>query len=117
MSAPWLRVGAALLAIGVAAGAFGAHGLEDQVTPDRLDTWKTGAHYNLIHGLALVALGVRCPKIVGVLLTAGTLIFSGSLYLLVLTDTGWLGAITPLGGVSFIIGWTTLAWRGPKSPQ
>ncbi|MEE2749960.1 MAG: DUF423 domain-containing protein [Myxococcota bacterium] len=112
----WIRTGAALAALGVAAGAFGAHGLKDQVGPDLLDVWKTGAFYHIVHALALVVFGTLCtlhkptpPKAVGWLFAIGILLFSGSLYLLVLTKVRALGAITPLGGLSFIAAWTWLA--------
>ncbi len=109
------RVAALLLATGVAAGAFGAHGLEGHVSADRLDTWHTGALYHLLHGVALLALASLSPSAwVSRLLLGGTLIFSGSLYLLVLTDTGWLGAITPVGGVLMIAGWALLAVQGTR---
>ncbi len=110
-----LRLASALLATGIAAGAFGAHGLEGRVPADRLETWETAALYHLLHGVALLALAGRpVPPWVPRLLVAGTLVFSGSLYLLVLTDTGWLGAITPIGGTLMIAGWTLLALRGAR---
>jgi uncharacterized membrane protein YgdD (TMEM256/DUF423 family) len=116
VSALWIRIGAVVMAIGVMAGAFGAHGLEEHVTPDRLDTWQTAARYQLIHGLALCGVGLlpRTPRWIGALFLAGVVVFSGSLYALVLTDVGVLGAITPLGGVAFIAGWVGLAVKAPK---
>jgi uncharacterized membrane protein YgdD (TMEM256/DUF423 family) len=118
----FVAAGALSAALGVAAGAFGAHALADAVSPARLDTFETAARYELIHALALVLVGVlierradRRLRWAGGLFLAGTLLFSGSLYLLVLTDTPWLGAITPLGGIAFISGWLVLAasaWRG-----
>ena len=102
--------------IAVAAGAFGAHGLEGSVPPARLATWETAAHYQAVHALALLAVEWaagrwpgRLTRSAGWLFLAGTVLFSGSLYLLVLTDTAWLGAITPLGGVCFLAGWACLA--------
>lgn len=106
------RVAAVLGATAVAAGAFGAHALVDVLTPDRLDTWNTAARYQLIHAVALLALSgfdVRRRGRVAALWTAGTLIFSGSLYLLCLSGIGVLGAITPIGGVLLIAGWCALA--------
>ncbi len=112
----WIRVGAALAALGVAAGAFGAHGLKGRVEPELIDVWKTGAFYHIVHALALVAVGTLSthnkpppPTPVGWLFVTGILLFSGSLYLLVLTEVKALGAITPLGGLSFIVAWTWLA--------
>ena len=112
----WVRLGAVLAALAVAAGAFGAHGLKARVSPADLVIWETAARYHLVHALALVALGVlgaAAPRTrltwAGRLLTAGTLVFSGSLYLLVATGTRWLGAITPIGGTALIAGWLALA--------
>ena len=110
-----LLVAAALSgAVAVAAGAFGAHGLRDAVTPERLDVWRTGAAYHLAHALAgLFAAHAgqtsRWSRRAGALFLAGTVLFSGSLYALVLLDAGWLGAVTPLGGVALIAGWLCLA--------
>lgn len=104
-------VGALLMATGVALGAFGAHGLEGAVSPERLDTYRTGARYHLIHGvgvLAIVALGRGI--FAGWWIAAGAVVFAGSLYLLVLTDTPWLGAVAPIGGAAMIVGWLGLAW-------
>jgi uncharacterized membrane protein YgdD (TMEM256/DUF423 family) len=114
-----VAIGALLAAVGVAAGAFGAHGLEGLVSDSRLETFDTGVRYHLIHAVALVAIGSLVEMwqvsstrmlVAGHLLVVGVFIFSGSLYLLVLTDTPWLGAITPLGGVSLILGWCLFAW-------
>lgn len=113
----FLIIGAIAAGVGVAAGAFGAHGLEARVTPERLETFRTGVTYQMYHALALLFVGWLALQQggwpihgAGYCFIAGILIFSGSLYLLVLTDTPWLGAITPLGGVAFIAGWALLAW-------
>lgn len=116
-----LLVGGLAGLVGVAAGAFGAHGLEGRVSPDLISTFETGVRYQAWHALALVALApaaARWPDplwgVAGLLFTAGILIFSGSLYVLTLTGIRWLGAITPLGGLSFLAGWACLvaaAWR------
>lgn len=111
-------VGALLMATGVALGAFGAHGLEGTVSPERLETYRTGARYHLIHGvgvLAIVALGRGI--LAGSWIAAGAIVFSGSLYLLVLTDTPWLGAVAPVGGVLMIGGWLALAWTLLRTPS
>ena len=113
MSNPKLIIGIAafLLAIAVAAGAFGAHALRNTLSPERLETWQTAVQYHAWHalGLMLIALvGSQFQIVVtwpASLILTGILIFSGSLYLLCLTDTSWLGAITPIGGVAFIAGW------------
>lgn len=116
--APVLLSAAVLGAVGVALGAFGAHGLRARVTPERLAVWQTATEYHLLHVLALlgVALWLRvAPGTPGLTIAAwsfifGILVFSGSLYALVLSDLRWLGAITPLGGLLFIAGWLALAW-------
>lgn len=105
----------ALLA--VAAGAFGAHSLRGRLSPDLLDVFETGARYQIYHALALLMVAWAInrwsgsgPVWAGWLFLAGTILFSGSLYLLALTGLRWLGAITPLGGVAFLAGWAILAW-------
>lgn len=103
--------------IGVAAGAFGAHGLRARLTPEMLEVWETAARYQMYHALALLAVGwavTRWPgtptSAAGWLFVAGTLVFSGSLYLMSLSGLRWLGAITPIGGVAFLAGWACLIW-------
>ncbi len=105
----------ALIAVGL--GAFGAHGLKSRVPPEVLATFEIGVRYQMYHALALLFVGwasTRWPGAgvtsAGWLFVAGTIVFSGSLYLLVATGTRWLGAITPLGGLAFLAGWLTLAW-------
>lgn len=112
----WVAVGAVSAAVAVASGAFGAHALREAVSPERLATWQTGASYHLAHALALVVAGLvsaltgqRAAGVAAALFLAGTVLFAGSLYALVLLDAGWLGAVTPLGGVAFIAGWAGLA--------
>ena len=104
-------------AAAVALGAFAAHGLRARVTPELLATFEVGARYHMYHALALLAVAwaaARWPgagvSAAGWLFVAGTLVFSGSLYLLVVTGARWLGAITPLGGLALIAGWLSLAW-------
>ena len=115
-------LGAASGFIGVAAGAFGAHGLKARLTPELLAVFDTAARYQMLHALALLAVAWaigrwpgRGAVASGWCFVAGTLIFSGSLYLLALTGVRGLGAITPVGGVLFLLGWLLLAlaaWRG-----
>ena len=98
--------GAALGGLGVAIGAFGAHALKGQLSPDALAIFETGTKYQMYHALALLALGAqpaqkRAPNV----LLAGTLIFSGSLYALALSGVKPLGAVTPIGGVIQLVGW------------
>ena len=107
--------------VGVAAGAFGAHGLRQRVSPDMLAVFETGARYQMYHAVALLAVawaGTRWPgpalQFAGWAFVAGTLLFPGSLYLLSLTGARWLGAITPVGGVAFLAGWLGLAWGAWK---
>ena len=102
--------------VAVAAGAFGAHGLRSRLAPDLLAVFETAARYQMYHALALIAVAwatTRWPGPLvgwaGWLFTAGTLIFSGSLYALALSGLRWLGAITPLGGLCFLVGWLCLA--------
>ena len=111
-----LRLGALLALVGVALGAFAAHGLQARVSPDRLETFQTGVRYHLIHALALLAVAgasTRWPgkraEAAAWLFTVGIAIFSGSLYALVLLDLPRLGMITPLGGLAFLAGWACLA--------
>ncbi|MCO8124425.1 DUF423 domain-containing protein [Stieleria sp. TO1_6] len=120
----WLWVAAAIAgASGVGIGAFGAHLLPDFLAGQssdplwmakRLAQFETAAKYHLIHAVALLALaaaqGARpvWQRRAGILFCAGIILFSGSLYLLVLTDTPWLGAVTPLGGLSWIVAWSLL---------
>ncbi len=112
-----LVAGAVVAALAVMAGAFGAHALAARLTPARLQTFETAARYQMYHALALLFIGWVLTRsdawqlhAAGWLFLAGILLFSGSLYALVLTDTPWLGAVTPLGGVAFIAGWLLTAW-------
>jgi uncharacterized membrane protein YgdD (TMEM256/DUF423 family) len=111
-----------LLAAAIALGAFGAHALKTRLAPDMLAVYQTAVQYHAWHALGLLALGLlmlQWPAASGLglsagLLVAGIALFSGSLYLLALTEWRWLGAVTPLGGVAFIAGWIALAlavWR------
>ena len=109
-------LGALSGAIGVAAGAFGAHALRARLEPRMLEVFETGARYQMYHALALVAaawVAARWPGTfatsAGWLFLAGTVLFSGSLYAMTLTGVRALGAITPIGGVCFIAGWVCLA--------
>ena len=100
-------------ALGVAAGAFGAHALNGLVAADRLATWQTGAHYHLVHAVVLLVIALAAPdrRVSFALFTAGIALFSGSLYALVLLDLPVLGAVTPFGGVALIAGWFSLFRR------
>jgi uncharacterized membrane protein YgdD (TMEM256/DUF423 family) len=117
MDRVFFAIGAVLALIGVAAGAFGAHGLKSRLSSEMLDIFEVGVRYHMYHAFALIAVAwayTRWPGTLiaasGWLFVAGMLIFSGSLYLLSLTGLRWLGAITPLGGIAFLAGWLCLAW-------
>lgn len=102
--------------IGVALGAFGAHGLRTRLSPDMIAVFETGVRYQMYHALALLLTAAIAARLGGTLIlaagwlfTAGIVLFSGSLYVLALSGIGVLGAITPLGGVAFLLGWACLA--------
>jgi len=104
--------------LAVAAGAFAAHGLKDILSPEYITTFKTAADYQMMHGIGLILIGIlnkqsnsRCNVAAAIFMFTGILLFSGSLYLLTLTETRWLGMITPLGGVCFLIAWLTLGFN------
>lgn len=110
-----LAAGCLLAATGILLGAFGAHALRGVLGAAALGWWQTGVQYQTWQAIGLVALagaGGRRMGLPALLLAAGTLIFSGSLYAMALTDARWLGAITPLGGLLLIAGWLLAAWRG-----
>jgi uncharacterized membrane protein YgdD (TMEM256/DUF423 family) len=120
----FFAIGAIFAFIAVAAGAFGAHGLKDRLSAEMLAIFETAARYQMYHALALLAVAwattrfSNSPQIVatsGWLFIAGTILFSGSLYALSLTETRWLGAITPLGGLAFLAGWLCLAYAAFKA--
>lgn len=106
-----MRAASLLGAIGVALGAFGAHALRGRASPEELEIWRTAVLYHLLHAVALLAVlaaRVRLERVVTALWVGGVVVFSGSLYVLVLTGARWLGAVTPIGGVAFIAGWATI---------
>lgn len=111
----WLKIAGLNLAVAVGLGAFGAHGLKKMADAYALEIWQTATLYLFVHGLGLLALGVlavlgyRIGKI-AMTLQVGIIIFSGTLYLMVLGLPKWLGAITPIGGTLLIIGWLLLCF-------
>jgi uncharacterized membrane protein YgdD (TMEM256/DUF423 family) len=116
----WSAIAAVFLALAVGLGAFGAHGLKARLDAYHLDIYKTAVLYHFLHALGLLIVstlpknGTLSPQSANSicwLLLAGILIFSGSLYLLAVTGVGVLGAITPIGGLSFILAWMLLAWK------
>lgn len=113
----WFGIGAAAGGVAVILGAFGAHALKARLTPELLTIFETGVRYHMYHALALLAVGWAAgrwgPAAVGVsgwAFLLGIIVFSGSLYILALSGVRAWGAVTPLGGLAFIVGWVTLAW-------
>ena len=118
----WIKIGSLMLFIAVALGAFGAHALRSKISDYYFDVYKTAVLYHLIHGLGIFVVAwlstvTTEPKInlAGIFFTAGIILFSGSLYLLSITGLKWLGAITPLGGLSFLTGWFLIFISSLKS--
>lgn len=118
-STRWVGVGALMLMVAVAAGAFGAHGLRGRLDAYALQIYEKAVFYHLTHALGVVLVGVvgqsgilseTAAGRIALMLLIGVLLFSGSLYLLAVTGIRWLGAITPLGGSLFILAWGYLAW-------
>ncbi|MBD0362855.1 MAG: DUF423 domain-containing protein [Coleofasciculus sp. C3-bin4] len=124
MTRIFLAIAALLGGLAVAAGAFASHALKEKLTERALEIFETGARYQMYHALALLLVALLCnsglqtlpyeappPTLVtaGIAFIVGVVIFSGSLYALSLTGIKWLGAITPLGGVAFLVGWGCLA--------
>ncbi len=111
-------VGSIFAGLGVAAGAFGAHLLKSVLDPPMLAVYDTATRYQMYHafGIVLAGFAVRLCEdsrfaVAGWMFAAGIVLFSGSLYAVALLGIRWLGAVTPLGGVAFIIGWSLLGWR------
>lgn len=104
--------------LAVAAGAFAAHGLKNILSIEYINTFKTAADYQMMHGIGLILIGIlnkqdgnRCNIAAAIFMFAGIVLFSGSLYALTLTGTKWLGIITPFGGICFLIAWLTLGFN------
>ena len=122
MDRVFFGVGALSALVAVAAGASGAHALRERLAPDMLGVFEVGARYHMYHALGLLAAAWAMGRwpggpalAAGWLFVAGTLVFSGSLYLLALTGQRWLGAVTPLGGLAFMLGWAALAWAALRA--
>jgi uncharacterized membrane protein YgdD (TMEM256/DUF423 family) len=100
--------------LAVMAGAFGAHGLKDRLEPEQIVSWMTASQYHLLHSVVLLALALfgaaagRDVRLPASLFLAGIVLFSGSIYLLLLTQQRWLGPVTPLGGLLLMAGWLSL---------
>ncbi len=113
-----IALGAFNAFVAVAAGAFAAHGLKDILSVEYLNTFKTAADYQMMHGIGLILIGLlnkqdtnRCNFAAAAFMFAGIILFSGSLYVLTLTGIKWLGIITPFGGLCFLIAWLTLGFN------
>ncbi|HET8883663.1 MAG TPA: DUF423 domain-containing protein [Solimonas sp.] len=120
----WLTTGALYGFLGVAFGAFGAHALRARLSADMLAIWKTAVDYQFYHALALLLVGLwiaqqpaRALNVAGICFALGILLFSGSLYALALSGVRVLGAITPFGGLLFLLGWLSLAWAAFSTPR
>jgi uncharacterized membrane protein YgdD (TMEM256/DUF423 family) len=117
----WMMLGSIFGFFGVALGAFGAHGLQDKLDAHSLEIFHTGAQYQMYHALALLGVGIwgqnhpQEAMLPGWAFTIGIMIFSGSLYALSTTGIRILGAITPIGGLAFLIGWLSLGWAAYKA--
>ena len=110
--------------LAVAFGAFAAHALKGMISTGLLEVFRTGVEYQALHALALLAVGLlgrdglsRALNLAGWAFATGILLFSGSLYLLALTDIRWLGAVTPFGGTAFLMGWGALAWHAARNTR
>ena len=111
----WVFVGALSGFLGVALGAFGAHGLEATASAEAMAWWRTAVLYHLVHAPVLVLVGLLPSDrggrdAVGLAFLAGTVVFSGTLYALALGAPRWLGAVTPVGGIGLLLGWALLAF-------
>ena len=112
-----IAAGAFNACIAVAAGAFAAHGLKNVLSAEYINTFRTAADYQMIHGIGLILIGMlnqqsknRCNIAAAAFMFVGIILFSGSLYTLTLTGIKWLGIITPFGGICFLIAWLTLGF-------
>jgi len=121
MKPDWIVIGAVLGALAVVTGAFAAHLLQDRLSPVALDWWKTAVLYHALHAPAIVMYGVfdreRRRDLAPWCMTFGVVAFSGSLYALALGAPGWLGTITPVGGVLLIAGWLAFALQAQQLRQ
>lgn len=123
MTKLFLTLGSIAMALAVSLGAFGAHGLKSRLSQEMISIFETGVEYHFYHALGLLLVGIAAHFLpetnwlrwAGWLMIAGILIFSGSLYALSISGVRWLGAITPIGGVCFIVAWLLFAvavWKG-----
>lgn len=117
----WTAIGSVLMFLAVAMGAFGAHGLKNKISPDMLAVFETAVRYQVYHALALFVVAWLAEKNpsssvewAGRFFLIGIILFSGSLSALSLTGLRWLGAITPLGGLCFLVGWVLVTWSAVR---
>jgi uncharacterized membrane protein YgdD (TMEM256/DUF423 family) len=115
MDKTWLLIGSVMGFLSVAGGAFGAHALKARTSAEMITVFTTGTRYLMLHAVALLAVGLLADRLAGTSLTVagwalsiGTLVFTGSLWLLAGTGTRWLGAVTPIGGLTLLVGWVAL---------
>lgn len=118
----WLLIGSIYGFVAVALGAFGAHALKERLSAEMLSVWRTAVEYQFYHALALLLVGVLSRQMpsatlnaAGLCFTVGVLLFSGSLYVLALSDVSVFGAITPFGGILFLAGWALLVWTASEA--
>jgi len=121
MHRPWLMIGSVMSFLAVIAGTFAAHGLDQRLSPQMLEVFETGVRYHMYHALAILIAAVihspnttRLPAVAAGFFLAGIVLFSGSLYLLAVTQARWLGMIAPIGGTAFLMGWATLVMTSFK---
>lgn len=119
-----IQIGAINGFLTVAFGAFGAHGLKSMISPQMLSVFQTAVQYHGLHALALIGVGLmirqtdnKTARFAAYAFLLGTLLFCGSLYLMAVTGIRWLGAITPIGGLSFLVAWALFALAAGKMPQ
>lgn len=126
MNQRWAAIGATLMAIAVASGAFAAHALKTRLMPDKLIIFEKAVFYNFVHGIAILLVCLFAltglfnenqNRILGIVFLGGTLLFSGSLYLYSILETRWLVILTPIGGSMFIIGWLLFAFYSLTSTK
>ncbi len=117
-----VAVGSLFMFLAVLLGAFGAHALKARLVPEMLTVYQTGVQYHLFHALGLLLIGTmqdhankhndsRLLKLAAIFIAVGTVLFSGSLYILAITGVKGIGAITPVGGLCFLVGWALVAWQ------
>lgn len=125
MQSRYVVIGAIVAGLAVAFGAFGAHSLKETLTEHYLEIFETGVRYQMYHGLGILLVALLSDRLPSArlalwsarLLLIGVIVFSGSLYILALSGTDWLGAITPIGGVAFLAGWACLALAARRGGQ